>query len=251
MTQKNILAGNWKMNLGISESRELALDLSSLSGTLSKTEIWVAPSFVCIPAVVQATHGSPLRCGSQNVHWEAKGAYTGELSIAMLKECGCSFAIVGHSERRHIFGESSSLVAQRALAALSAELTTVLCIGEKLEERESGNTDNVLEEQLSPVLEKLTEQQASSLVIAYEPVWAIGTGKVASLTEIEEAHASIENYWKSRIQFAPCPPILYGGSVKPDNFEGIINIDLVAGALIGGASLNYDKMKAMADISES
>ena len=249
MAAKKILAGNWKMNLGIKDSRELAQNLAGLAKTLKKSELWVAPSAMALAAVAEALAGSPVLCGAQNVYWEKKGAFTGELSIDMLKEAGSVFAIVGHSERRHLFGETSAMVAQRVLGCLAAGFKPVFCIGEKLDQREAGQTVAVLQEQLDPVLAAIKSEQVSNVVIAYEPVWAIGTGKVATLAEVAEAHAAIHGYWTSKVGGA-CPPILYGGSVAPDNFEGIITTPLVAGCLIGGASLVFDKMKAMASAAE-
>lgn len=249
MTKKNILAGNWKMNLGVAQSTTLSNEYLQLSQNLQKTELWAAPSAMALPACAAVLQDSKVMLGAQNVHWAESGAFTGELSVPMLREVGCSFALVGHSERRHAFGETNELVAQRALAALAAHFTTVLCIGETLDEREAGKTIDTLVQQLQVVIPKLASADTAKLVIAYEPVWAIGTGKVASVAEINEVHESIYNHWQAN-RSEDCPPILYGGSVSPENFADIIAIDKVAGALIGGASLKADKMAAMASISE-
>ena len=237
------------MNLGIKDSRGLGQGLAELSKSLKKSELWVAPSAMALAAVAETVKGTTVQCGAQNVYWEKKGAFTGELSLDMIKEAGCSFAIVGHSERRHIFGESNEMVGKRVMGCLAANFQVVFCIGEKLDEREAGKTVAVLQAQLDPVLKTIKAEQVKNVVIAYEPVWAIGTGKVATLTEVADAHSAIHNYWTSKIG-GECPAILYGGSVAPDNFQGIITTKLVAGCLIGGASLVLDKMKTMADIAE-
>ena len=249
MTGNRILAGNWKMNLVQKDAAELASKLAAASRELHSTEIWVAPAFTSLAAVAGELKNSNVRWGSQNVHWENHGAFTGEVSIPMLKEFGCTFCIVGHSERRHVFGESNDLVAKRTLGVLKSDLTAILCVGEKLDEREGGQTNKVLEEQLRPILKEISAVQAKQIVIAYEPVWAIGTGKVATVKEIKEAHAFIHEFWSANLSGA-CPPILYGGSVAPDNFGEIVNVPLVGGALVGGASLNFQKFSELIKISE-
>ena len=248
-----IVCGNWKMNLGPAAGEGLAKEVSGYAATVSRTEVWVAPPFLTIPAVATALKGGAVALGSQNVHWEGSGAYTGEISVPMLQEVGASFAIVGHSERRTIFCESSELVSRRTVAALKAGFGAVLCIGETLDERESNRTEQVLAEQFSPVfaeLSKLSADQVARLVLAYEPVWAIGTGKVASLDQISETHAFIADHWSKNLAHS-CPAILYGGSVKPDNFADIIKIDHVNGALVGGASLKADQFTELIRIAES
>jgi triosephosphate isomerase len=247
--KKNLLVANWKMNLGLGQSRELTLGLVELAGGLKNTEIWVAPSATSIAAVCTAAKGSAIKCGAQNVHPAKSGAFTGEISIPMLEELGATFGIVGHSERRHQFGESNQLVANRAIGTLKSGFFTILCIGEKLDERESGATNSVLKEQLDPVLSDLSKEMHERLVIAYEPVWAIGTGKVATPTEVSDTHAFISSYYREKSKFECCP-ILYGGSVTPDNYASIISIDAVSGALVGGASLTLASMKALAEISD-
>ncbi len=246
----NILAGNWKMNLGPEQGAVLARALTEVAPSLNKTELWIAPPFLTVASVAEVTTGTPLRVGVQNIHWEESGAFTGEISTSMARESGCSFAIVGHSERRHVFGEDDNMIRSRALAALSGELTTIFCIGETLESREAGETFRILEEQLKGILPEVSDS-ARHLVFAYEPVWAIGTGKVASIKEIEEAHGAITELWKSHHPTLDCPPILYGGSVNPDNFEGIIALPNVSGGLVGGASLSEEKFRKLAEISEA
>jgi len=248
-TRKRILAGNWKMNLLQEEATQLAAALVKVSRTLRRTEVWLAPAFTSLSAVFAEVKGSSVNLGAQNAHWENYGAFTGEVSVPMLKELGCSFCIVGHSERRHVFGECNELVVKRTLGVLKSDLTVVLCVGETLNERESGLTNAVLKEQLAPVLEQIPTQKTTQLVIAYEPVWAIGTGKVATPKEIEGAHSFIHSFWDSKLP-GSCPPILYGGSVAPGNFEEIVKVPLVGGALVGGASLSFDKFNQLIHISE-
>lgn len=246
---KNYVAANWKMNLSAADSAKLAAAFKEASVGLKKSEVWVAPSPTAIPAVAEALKGSNVRYGGQNVY-APEGAFTGEVSVSMLKEFGCTFSIVGHSERRHVFGETDALVVKRTVVALQAQFGICFCIGEKLDERESGNTRAVLERQLKPLIEAIKDLDQSLLVIAYEPVWAIGTGKVATLEEIEDAHKFVVDYWKSE-SGKTCPPILYGGSVTPDNYGPILKLDSVSGALVGGASLSIEKFGKLIEISEA
>lgn len=237
------------MNLGAGESLSLAQAYLELSKGTNHTEVWISPAIVNLAALQQLEKHGNFRYGSQNVHWENNGAYTGEVSVPMLRELGADFSLTGHSERRHVFGETNALVVNRTCSAIRLGLTTVLCIGEQLSERERNLTDQVITEQLLPVLEGLKENEFSQLVIAYEPVWAIGTGKVANVAEISAAHAAINNLCSKYTQLNI--PILYGGSVSPDNYEEIVKIDHVAGALVGGASLVADKFAKLLQISES
>ncbi|RMG42996.1 MAG: triose-phosphate isomerase [Candidatus Dadabacteria bacterium] len=233
---------NWKMNLRADQSAELAGQLADFSKSLNKAQVWIAPAAVNIPAVTYATESSGIKIGSQNVHWDKNGAYTGEISVEMLRHLNCSFAIVGHSERRRLFLESNELTAKRAVGALQQTFKVIFCVGENLSQRKSGETLAVLQAQLDPLLEASREFDTSGLLIAYEPVWAIGTGKVASIGEIEEAHAAIIDYWQNKANALP-PPVLYGGSVKPDNVADILSVAEVSGTLVGGASLNFDSFK--------
>lgn len=249
MNAKHLLVGNWKMNLGPQQGRDLAVKLREYGTGLSRTEMWVAPPAVSIPAVAEALKGAPIRVGAQNAYWEDSGAFTGELAVPMLQEAGASFVIIGHSERRHVFGEQNDLVIQRGLRLLARGCTVIFCVGEKLEERESSRTNQVLEEQLLPVVSQMQLSQLKDLIIAYEPVWAIGTGKVATNKEIEEAHGFIDELCRGKLQ-GQSAPILYGGSVKPDNFAGIIQVPRVAGALVGGASIKFESFRDLAAIAE-
>lgn len=236
------------MNLGPAAGCDLAAGLAQGAESLHNSEVWIAPPALTIPAVAEKIQGTAIRLGAQNVHHEEKGAFTGELSVSMLKESSCEFAIVGHSERRTHFKESNEECAKRARGALAQGLTVIFCIGETLEERESGRTNEVLETQLSFLYENLPSEQFMQLVIAYEPVWAIGTGKVASVEQIAETHAGIDTYSSQKCNTSF--PILYGGSVNPDNFAEIAPIAHVSGALVGGASLVAEKFLKLVEISE-
>lgn len=249
MSNKKLLVGNWKMNLGPSRAKELAATFLPLTRTLTRCEVWFTPPFTSINAVAEVVRNSAVRLGAQNVHWTESGAFTGEVSVSMLRECGCSYAITGHSERRHVFAETSGLVAQRTLGALALNFDVILCVGEKLTDRESGKTLEVIKDQLAPVLKDLTPSLASHLILAYEPVWAIGTGKVASIQDIEQTHRGIIDHWKQS-STTPCPPILYGGSVDQDNVGAILKVEGVGGCLIGGASIHPEKFPKIVAIAE-
>ncbi len=242
---KKFLVANWKMNLLTAQAEELAGKLVNSCGSLRHSEVWLAPAMLSIPAVAKSLKGSSLRLGSQNLHWEASGAFTGEISPPMLSEFGGTFAILGHSERRHVFGETDDLVFRRALGALGSGITPLLCVGETLLQREASQTESVLEGQLSK-LKELSSEQLARVVIAYEPVWAIGTGKVAELAQVEHAHKAIKRFM-GRSE----TPVLYGGSVTPENAAGILSLDSVNGCLVGGASLSYEKFCAIIAASEA
>lgn len=247
---KRILVGNWKMNLGPKEAGLVAHRLASLAVNLKKTEIWLAPSAFSLQAVLTAAAGSPINIGAQNTHWRESGAFTGENSAAAAKELGAGFVIAGHSERRHVFHEPPEESAERAAFALNLGLSAIFCVGEKLEDRESGRAGEVVSAQLSHLFRKLGDNGAGRLIIAYEPVWAIGTGRNASAQEISEAHGSIKSLLKKNLG-SDAAPILYGGSVVPDNIAEILRTPLVSGCLIGGASLDIGKWEAMIADSEA
>jgi triosephosphate isomerase (TIM) len=224
-----LIAGNWKMFKGPAETAEFCLGLREAE--LDGVDVVVCPSFVSLAVAVQLLAGTEIAVASQNVHWEQEGAYTGEISAGMLRELGVYGAIVGHSERRQLFGETDESVARRAKAALDAGLFVIACVGETESERESGATEDVLRRQLS-VLEA-----DDNLVVAYEPVWAIGTGKTATPQLAQDAHAFV----KSLLDV----PVLYGGSVKPDNAAELLSQPDVDGALVGGASLDLESFLAV------
>jgi triosephosphate isomerase len=241
---KKIVAANWKMSLTSSEGAALVDSIAQAIGALKKCELWIAPSFTAIPALARKAKELNFSLGAQNIHWESKGAFTGEISAPMLREFGCTFAIIGHSERRHIFHEDDQMIGRRLSAAVAANgITPILCIGETLVERQSGDTEKVLSRQLA-VLRELPAD--AKFVIAYEPVWAIGTGKVASKEEITAAHKFVASQVKDWGE----PAILYGGSVTADNFAEIIALPNVSGGLIGGASTDAKKLMRLLEIAE-
>ena len=238
-----LIAGNWKMNGLVQEARDLAAALrKELGAHAGPPEILVCPPFLALAAVREALDGSPIRMGAQDVHWEAKGAFTGEVSPAMLKDVGCTAVILGHSERRHIMGETNDMVNRKVKTCLAAGLLPIVCVGELLEERNMGVTREVVERQITKGLESLSPEDVSKLVIAYEPVWAIGTGKTATPRQAEEVHHYIRKLitQKSGEAVGKGIRILYGGSVSPDNVKELMTEEDIDGALVGGASLKVD-----------
>jgi triosephosphate isomerase len=226
-----LIAGNWKMYKGPAETAEFCVALRRREADFEGIVVAVCPPFTSLAVAVQVLAGTDIAVAAQNVHWEAEGAFTGEVSAPMLRELGVYGAIVGHSERRQFFGETDEDVAKRARGALDAGLSVIACVGETEAEREAGETEDVLRRQIS-VLEA-----EDNLVIAYEPVWAIGTGKTATPETAQEAHAFI----KSLVDV----PVLYGGSVKPDNAAELLGQPDVEGALVGGASLDVESFAAI------
>ena len=240
--RKAIIAGNWKMNNTVQESLLLVAGLERHITNAEGVEVVVAPPYTSLYSVGVSLQDSSMKLAAQNIYWEEKGAYTGEISGTFLKDVGCDYVIVGHSERRKIFGETDEAIAKKVEAVLRNEMIPIFCIGETLPEREDGITFKVLESQIKLGLSKLHAKDAEKVVIAYEPVWAIGTGKVASAEQIKEAHHFIHNT-VSRVFDGPTANavrILYGGSVTPDNSETIFMQDYVDGALVGGASLKAE-----------
>ncbi len=237
------------MNLTPREAVDFARKLRTQIPALGKTSVWVAPMTISLADVARELQGASIVVGAQNAHWAASGAFTGETSPLALKDLGLGFSILGHSERRTLFGETSESVASRMKALLTENITPVVCVGETLEQRGSGLTEQVLESQLAPIFAELEANDARNVVLAYEPVWAIGTGKVASEQEIAETHAFIRSLWDGQGYNTP-PRILYGGSVNPQNFGGIIKIPNVSGALVGGASIKLDQWLELIAIAE-
>jgi triosephosphate isomerase len=242
MSRIPLIAGNWKMHKTVPEAVETALQLKEAINDVSGREIVIAPPFVSLVSVAEVVKDSNITLSAQNVFWEEEGAYTGEISPAMLRSAGCTYTIIGHSERRQYFGETNETVNKKIKKCLDTGLRAIVCIGESLEERESGKTFSVLELQISQGLAGLNSNQMESIVIAYEPVWAIGTGKTATTAQAEEAHQFIRSkiegdYGK---EVAEKIRILYGGSVKPDNIDGLMAEKDVDGVLVGGASLKVD-----------
>jgi triosephosphate isomerase len=235
------------MNLNRRQAVELAEAVARGIGADCPADVAVCPPSVYLDAVGAALQGSPVGLGAQNVYHQPDGAFTGELSTAMLKDVGCRFVIVGHSERRHILGETNADVNQKLLVVLATGLTPILCVGEKLEERQSGRTQQVVREQLEIGLEGVSTDDAARVVIAYEPVWAIGTGVVATPDQAEEVHADLRRLLASRYndQTASGAIIQYGGSVKPDNAAQLLGQKNIDGFLVGGASLKADSFLAI------
>lgn len=238
-----LIAGNWKMNLSIKESVELAGAVKASAASGDNTEVLVAPAFTALASVSQVLSGAKVLLGAQDMHWEEKGAYTGEVSPAQVKDAGCSHVIIGHSERRGYFGETDETVNKKIRAAVKAGLTPIVCVGETLEERESQRTYRVLETQISGALSGFSPSDISRLVIAYEPVWAIGTGKTATPEQAQDAHVFIRRRLERLFgsEFSRSVRILYGGSVKPENVDSIMAQPDVDGALVGGESLKAER----------
>jgi len=233
------IAANWKMYKTVHEAVAFIKEFRKLADAVHDVEIVVAPPFTALRPVVEAAHASSIGVAGQNLHWEREGAFTGEVSAAMLKEAGAEYVIIGHSERRRLFGETDQTVNRKLLAAVGAQLTAIACIGETLEERDANQTLSVLDRQIKAVLDGLTADQIAALVIAYEPVWAIGTGRNATPAQAGEAHAHIRGrlrQWFGGVAADQCH-VIYGGSVKPDNIRDLASLEDVDGALVGGASL--------------
>ncbi len=234
-----LIAGNWKMHKGVGEAVELVDELLSIFSSPPSCEVAVMPPFTALHPVSGRLKGSFVKLGAQNVYWEDQGAFTGEISPLMLKEIGCHYAIVGHSERRHIFGEPDQWVAKKAVALQKVGIIPIICVGERLEEREAGDAEGVVASQLEGSTQGVSWDPETLPVIAYEPVWAIGTGKTATPEIAQEMHAFIRG-WLSENEgddVASRVRILYGGSVKPENARGLLAQRDIDGALVGGASL--------------
>lgn len=242
-----IIAGNWKLFKTSSEALELVTGLVPLVKDSKGVEIVVAPVFTVLSRMSDALAGSNVRLSAQDCYWEEEGAFTGEVSPKMLLDAGCSHVIIGHSERRQYFGETDATANRKVKAAIAAGLTVLFCIGETLAERESGNTFDVLKRQVTGGLDGIAATDLGNLVIAYEPVWAIGTGKTASDEQAQEAHAFIRQEVANLYGQAAATAmrILYGGSVKPENIRGLIAQPDIDGALVGGASLKADSFAAI------
>ncbi len=241
--RRPFVAGNWKMNLNRAQAVELAAGLAAKAGDYGHVEIGVCPPSIYLEAVRQALGSSSIGLGAQNCHQEVpKKAFTGEVSPAMLVDIGCKYVILGHSERRHTFQESSQDVNQKLLAALAIGLTPIVCVGELLEERKAGKTQAVVQEQFDGSLAGLTADQVGKIVIAYEPVWAIGTGVVATPEQAEEVHADLRRLLESRYNpaVAASVRIQYGGSVTAENAKTLLSQPNIDGALVGGAALKVD-----------
>jgi triosephosphate isomerase len=245
--RKKLIAGNWKMNTALSEAKALAAAVAKGVGTDDRVSVAVCPPYPWLLPVGEALRGSAVALGAQDVSYEKKGAFTGEVSAAMLLETGCKYAIVGHSERRHTLGEPDAAINQKLHTALEEGLHVILCVGETLAERERNLQERVFQRQVLSACAGLTDEYFARLTIAYEPVWAIGTGKVATPDQAQKAHWGIRG--KLRLLYGDkitdALPILYGGSVTAENASGLLHQPDVDGALVGGASLKADSFLAI------
>ncbi len=242
MTRRIFIAGNWKMNLNLASALDLVAGLKEEAASATRVDIAVCPSSLYVQPIAAALKGTNIGVGTQNAYFEREGAFTGEISMAMLCDVGCQYVILGHSERRNILGESSEQVNLKTHAALAAGLTPIVCVGELLKEREAGQTENVVRRQFDGSFSGVSAEDMKKCVIAYEPVWAIGTGKVATPDQAEEVHLAIrgmieKNYDKN---VAEAVRIQYGGSVNDKNAKEILAKPNVDGALVGGASLKVE-----------
>ncbi len=237
-----IIAGNWKLNKTVSEAVELTAQLTDLVAATNSVEIVVAPPFTALYAVSNVIKDRNIELAAQDVYWEDSGAYTGEVSVPMLKDAGCDYVIIGHSERRQFFNETNESVNQKVNAVLSHGLKPIICVGEQLEDREAGNTELVIQDHVTGGIANLSSDVILSCIIAYEPVWAIGTGKTATPEQAQEVHNYIRNLLKETYsdEIASQVRIQYGGSVKPENATELLTQPDVDGALVGGASLQAE-----------
>lgn len=242
MARKPIMAGNWKMHKNRAESAELAKALVAAVGTVTDVDVVICPVFTSLDATIDAVKGSNIEVGAQNCHFEEQGAFTGEISVNMLKEAGASYIIVGHSERRQYFNETDKDVNAKAKAIYKAGLTPIICVGETLQERESEQTATIITTQIKGCLADLPAENVAVSVIAYEPVWAIGTGKTASKEQAQDVHALIRKLVGELYDPATAEAvrIQYGGSVKPANVRELMDQPDIDGALVGGAALDAD-----------
>lgn len=243
-----VIAGNWKMNKGPHAGRDFVREFTARYAPVDSRTVILIPPAVSLSAVADALGGRrDIQIGVQNIHWEKEGAFTGETSASMAKEAGASFALIGHSERRHVFGESDAEVGKKVNAALRTGLTPIICVGETLDERKAGRLEEVITRQLSAAIEGFTADQVFAFLVAYEPVWAIGTGVTATPQDASQAHAVLRRLLLSQLGAeAGGVPILYGGSVKVENANQLLAAENVSGLLIGGASLDPEGFATIA-----
>lgn len=245
--RRYIIAGNWKMNKTIGEAIELANGLKRELYNITNLDIAICTPFTALSEVNEITTGSNIDLGAQDLYWEEKGAYTGEVSGAMLKDAGCKYVIIGHSERRKLFNETNETVNRKLKSALRTGLFPIVCVGERLEEREAGKTFDVVRNHAENSLRDITKDDMAKVTIAYEPVWAIGTGQTATPEQAEEVHAFIRNILSSIFgkNIASIVRIQYGGSVTPDNIDDLMKKEDIDGALVGGASLKIESFSSI------
>jgi len=239
---KPLIAGNWKMHTTINEGADLVLKLRERVKGVDSADIVVAPPFTSLNHLSHLIADSPIKLAAQDLHWETRGAFTGEVSAPMLRSVGCTYVIIGHSERRQFFGETDEMVSHKVMAALKGGLKPIVCVGETLEEREAGKTIQKVRSQMTDALGALSGGAVKKVSIAYEPIWAIGTGKTATPQEAEEVHNALREllFELFNIDQAKEVRIIYGGSVKPDNIDKLMAQPNIDGALVGGASLKAD-----------
>lgn len=240
--RKKVIAGNWKMNLDLHQSQKLVSEIINGLGKDNRADVIVCPPFTSLSEVSSLLKGTQIKLGAQNMHFEESGAFTGEISANMLKSVGCEYVILGHSERRVIFNEPDELINKKIKTALIKELKPIFCVGELLEQRESGETMNVISTQIEKGLNGITSEQMKNIIIAYEPVWAIGTGKTATPQQAQEVHLFIRELVAKKFSASVAENIIiqYGGSVKPDNSSELLSQKDIDGALVGGACLKAD-----------
>lgn len=240
--RKKVIAGNWKMNLDLHQSQKLVSEIINGLGKDNRADVIICPPFTSLSEVSSLLKGTQIKLGAQNMHFEESGAFTGEISANMLKSVGCEYVILGHSERRVIFNEPDELINKKIKTALIKELKPIFCVGELLEQRESGETMNVISTQIEKGLKGITSEQMKNIIIAYEPVWAIGTGKTATPQQAQEVHLFIRELVAKKFSASVAENIIiqYGGSVKPDNSSELLSQKDIDGALVGGACLKAD-----------
>ena len=248
--RRRLVVGNWKMHGSNGLVDQLLAALKPLSQTLQRTEVVVCPPSLYVATAVRQLAESDIAVGAQNVSAHPEGAFTGEISAPMLRDCGCRYVIVGHSERRTLFGESSEAVAEKTLAALAAGVTPIVCVGETLAQREAEQTLAVVGAQVDAVLQQLDAERCAALVWAYEPVWAIGTGRTATPEQAQQVHAFLRQRLQRHGAAAAAVPLLYGGSVKSDNAAQLFAQPDIDGGLVGGASLKSDEFSAICRAAE-
>ncbi|HET9438664.1 MAG TPA: triose-phosphate isomerase [Longimicrobiales bacterium] len=248
---KPVIAGNWKMNKGPQAARDFAAEFATRHAPASRQTVILFPPAISLATVTNALRGRrDIHVGVQNIHYEKEGAFTGETSATMARDAGATFALIGHSERRHIFAETDDDVRRKVAAALRAKLTPVICVGETLDQRKAGQLEQVITTQLSDAIRDLTGDQVNAFLVAYEPVWAIGTGVTATPADASEAHAILKRVLQDQLGAeSDVVPILYGGSVKPENAAELLMAEGVDGLLIGGASLDPEGFATIARLA--
>ena len=251
--RKKVIAGNWKMYKSNSEAKELVKELINKTKDIIKTKMIVCPPYTALSLTSDLVKGSNLQVGAQNMYWEPQGAFTGEISTEMIKSTGATFVIIGHSERRQFFGETDETVNKKLKAALESGLNPIVCIGESLEERESGVTNDVVGKQVEKALAGISAEDMKKIILAYEPIWAIGTGKTATPQQAQDVHKFIRSvlYKLYNTEVGDKTVIQYGGSVKPENASELLSQLDIDGALVGGACLKADSFSAIISVAEN